>query len=42
MTKQERESIIEQLYLVTGYAREYYEKMTDEELKRELDKLYGF
>mgnify|MGYP001270253229 len=41
MTKQERESIIEQLYLVTGYAREYYEKMTNEELLQEMKRQYG-
>lgn len=41
MTKQERESIIEQLNLVTGYAREYFEKMTNEELLQEMKRQYG-
>ena len=37
----DRESLIEQLALVTGYNKSAYEKMTDEELKQEMKRLYG-
>ena len=37
----DRESLIEQLALVTGYNKSAYEKMTDEELKKEMKRLYG-
>ncbi|WP_281270287.1 hypothetical protein [Oceanobacillus arenosus] len=40
MTKEERESIIEQLCLVTGYSRRVYEKLTDKQLEMELKTLY--
>lgn len=40
MTKEERESIIEQLSLVTGYSTEFYKKLTDEQLQRELEAIY--
>ena len=38
----DRESLIEQLALVTGYNKSAYEKMTDEELKKEMKRLYGW
>jgi hypothetical protein len=37
----DREAIIEQLALTTGYNVSAYEKMTDEELKQEMKRLYG-
>ena len=40
MTKTERESIIGQLALITGYHTQYYESFTDEELQRELETIY--
>ncbi|ALC92073.1 hypothetical protein AM500_21455 [Bacillus sp. FJAT-18017] len=41
MTKQERESMIEQMALVEGINRSYYEKFTDVELMENLKKIYG-
>jgi len=41
MTKEERESIIEQLALVNGHNRSVYESLTDEQVKEELKRIYG-
>ncbi len=40
MTKSERESIIAQLVLMTGYNRSVFDKLTDEQLKSELEGYY--
>ena len=40
MTEGERESIIQQLSLVTDYTRKVYENLTDNQLKIELEQLY--
>jgi len=37
----DRESIIWQLVLVTGYNRSVFDKLSDSELQRELRKHYG-
>jgi hypothetical protein len=37
----DRESIIEQLVLITGYNRSVFEKITDEALSKELEKHYA-
>ncbi|CDQ39528.1 hypothetical protein [Virgibacillus salexigens] len=41
MDTKERLSIIEQLALITGYNRSVFEKQTDGQLVRELEKRYG-
>jgi hypothetical protein len=41
MTKDERESIIDQLALVEGVNRSVFEKYTDEQLLKEMKSVYG-
>lgn len=41
MTKDERESIIIQLALVQGVNRLMFDKYTDVQLAKEMEKLYG-
>jgi hypothetical protein len=41
MTKEERESIIDQLALVEGVNRSVFEKYTDEQLVKEMRSVYG-
>lgn len=40
MDIKEKESIIEQLALISGYNRSVFEKLTDEQLKKELEQYY--
>jgi len=37
----DRESIIEQLALVTKYGKQYYQQMSNEELEKEMAVMYG-
>ncbi len=39
--EEDRESIIEQLSLVTSYGKQYYRKMSNEELEKEMAEIYG-
>lgn len=41
MTKDERESIIAQLALIEGVNKSVFEKYTDEQLLKEMRKVYG-
>ena len=41
MTKSDREAIIQQLVLMTGYAESYYEKLSDERLEEKLHEEVG-
>lgn len=41
MSEEKRESIIEWLYLMTGYAYSYWERKTDEQLEREYEKTWN-
>lgn len=36
----ERESVIQELALVTGYNTSVFEKLTDEELEKEMKRVY--
>ena len=37
----DRESIIQELVLITNYSRQYYDLKTDEQLQEELRRAYG-
>ncbi|WP_181397464.1 hypothetical protein [Gracilibacillus dipsosauri] len=41
MKPNKRESIIQQLSLVSGYSETYYHKLTDRELRKEMERYYG-
>lgn len=41
MDTNKRESIIQQLSLASGYSEKYFHKLTDRELRKEMERYYG-
>ncbi|SFL39233.1 hypothetical protein SAMN04487943_101319 [Gracilibacillus orientalis] len=41
MTESKRESIIQQLSLVSGYSEQYFRKLTDRHLRKEMERYHG-
>ncbi|WP_347833970.1 hypothetical protein [Gracilibacillus sp. JCM 18860] len=41
MSENKRDSIIQQLSLVSGYSEKYFHNLTDRELRKEMERYYG-
>lgn len=41
LNPKQRESIIQQLSLVSGYSEQYFHKLTDRQLRKEMERYYG-
>jgi hypothetical protein len=41
MNPEKRESLIQQLTLVSGYSAAYFKNLTDREIRKEMERYYG-